>query len=233
MNEISIVASFAAGLVSFLSPCILPIIPGFLSYLGGSSVSESHTQRKEIFINSLFFVAGFSLVFSLLGILLNTVLESIAYDAQVWLARLGGLLVIFFGLYLMGLIKIPFLMRQYVISVKLNTGSRYATSFLLGLAFATGWTPCVGPALGAILGLATTQPGSAFGLLISYSLGLGIPFLLVGLFVAPTQKLIIKYGNHIAHINFIFGLVLVVMGILVFFRKLSMIANFELLQYFL
>lgn len=227
---ISIITAFLAGLVSFLAPCVLPIIPGFLSYLGGASVGEAEVKRKEIFLNSLFFVLGFSVVFALLGVLFNTILESIAYDAQTWLARIGGALIIFFGLYLIGLIHIPFLEREHKLTVRAKTASRYATSFLFGLAFAAGWTPCVGPALGVILGLAASQPGSAFILLLSYAIGLGVPFLLVGLFVAQADRLIQGYVTVLRYVNIIFGILLVALGILVFTQSLNLIANWDFLN---
>src|SRR3990167_1867724 len=101
MTEVPIIFAFVAGIISFLSPCVLPLVPAFLSYLAGTNISEAENKRIEIFITSVFYVLGFSLVFSLLGVALNTVLESIAYDVQVWLSRIGGILIVFFGLYLM------------------------------------------------------------------------------------------------------------------------------------
>src|SRR3989338_4274157 len=175
-GSLTIFVAFFAGLVSFLAPCVLPIIPGFLAYLAGSSLADARTHRRDIFLNSLFFVIGFSLVFAVLGVLLNTLLESFAYDVQIWLSRVGGAIIIFFGLYLTGLLKIPFLEKTHTFKVQKRFKSKYATSFLFGLAFAAGWTPCVGAALGAILGLAASQPGAAFGLLMAYALGLGLPF---------------------------------------------------------
>ncbi len=225
-----IIGAFLGGLVSFLAPCVLPIIPGFLAYLAGSTTSESGSKRKEIFINSIFFVLGFSIVFALLGVLLNTILERIAYDAQIWLSRIGGVMIIFFGLYLVGLIKIPFLEREYKFGVKTKFKSRYATSFLFGLAFAAGWTPCVGPALGVILGLAATQPGSAFLLLLTYALGLGIPFLIVGAFTGQASHFINRHAVLLKYLNIGFGVILLGLGVLIFTQKLSLIANFEFLN---
>lgn len=227
MESIALTTAFVAGLVSFLSPCVLPIIPGFLSYLGGSRAGGVQPTRKDIFINSIFFVLGFSLVFALLGVLLNTLLESIAYDVQEWLSRIGGALIIFFGLYLVGLIKISFLEQEYKFKITGKFRSRYVTSFLFGLAFAAGWTPCVGPALGVILGLAASQPGSAFILLLSYAFGLGVPFLLVGAFTAQAQSLINRYTKIVYYINIIFGVILVILGVLVFTQSLNLIANFD------
>lgn len=231
MASVSLIfGAFLGGLVSFLAPCVLPIIPGFLAYLAGTSVNEPGAKRREIFINSFFFVLGFSLVFALLGVLLNTLLERIAYDAQLWLSRIGGVIIIFFGLYLVRLIKIPFLEREYKFGVKTKFASRYITSFLFGLAFAAGWTPCVGPALGVILGLAATEPGSAFLLLFTYALGLGIPFLIVGAFTAQAAQFISRYASILKYLNIIFGIILLALGVLIFTQKLSLIANFELLN---
>ena len=193
MTESLLIGAFLGGLISFLAPCVLPIIPGFLAYLAGASTTDTGSKRKEIFINSVFFVLGFGIIFALLGVLLNTLLESIAYDVQIWLSRVGGVMIIFFGLYLVGLIKIPFLEREYKMSVHTKFKSRYVTSFLFGLAFAAGWTPCVGPALGVILGLAATAPGSAFVLLLTYALGLGIPFLIVGAFTGQATEFINRH----------------------------------------
>ncbi len=233
MAEVTVIIAFLAGLVSFLSPCVLPIIPGFLAYLAGASAQEAKQKRWDIFLSSVFFVLGFSVVFAVLGVLLNTLLERFAYDAQAWLARIGGAIIIFFGLYLVGLIKVPFLEREHKIAVKTRFNSRYLTSLLFGAAFAAGWTPCVGAALGAILGLAAIVPGAAFVLLLAYSLGLGIPFLLVGLFAAQATGIINKYANLLNYIKIIFGIILIVLGILAFTQNLPLIANLEILNQFL
>lgn len=230
MTQIPILVSFIAGLVSFLSPCVLPIIPGFLAYLAGASLSEAETKRKDIFFASVFFVLGFAAVFSILGVILNTILERVEYDAQIWLARIGGTIVIIFGLYLTGLLKLPFLEREWRLTVKTKFRSKYLTSFLFGAAFAAGWTPCVGAVLGGILGLAATAPGSALALLFSYSLGLGVPFLLVGLFASRATSFISRYATRLQYVSRAFGVILIGLGILAFTQNLSRIANLELLN---
>ncbi len=234
MAEISLVVAFIGGIVSFLSPCMLPIIPGFLAYLAGTSLGESRSKRKDIFLNSLFFVTGFSVIFAILGILLNSILQAVAYNVQTWLARIGGSIIIFFGLYLVGLINIPFLEREYKFKVGGKFKSKYLTSFLFGSALAAGWTPCVGVAFGSILGLAALKPGLAFYLLLSYSLGLGVPFLLVGLFTSQASGFItnvtIRYATVFRYINIVFGVVLIILGILAFTQNLNIIANFEYLN---
>lgn len=230
MTESLFIGAFLGGLISFLAPCVLPLIPGFLAYLAGASTADAGSKRKEIFLNSIFFVLGFGVVFATLGVLLNTLLENIAYDVQLWLSRIGGVMIIFFGLYLVGLIKIPFLEREYKLNVHTKFKSRYVTSFLFGLAFAAGWTPCVGPALGVILGLAATAPGSAFILLLTYALGLGIPFLIVGAFTGQATEFIHRHAIGLKRLNVIFGIILLALGILIFTQKLALIANFEFLN---
>lgn len=232
--KFSFTIAFVAGLVSFLSPCVLPIVPGFLAYLAGSSAKQGEkATRGAIFLNSLFFVLGFSLVFALLGVLLNSILEALAYDVQLWLSRVGGAIIIFFGLFLTGLIKFSFLERQHAFGIKTKFSLPYLTSFLFGAAFAAGWTPCVGAALGAILGLAATRPESAFWLLFSYSLGLGIPFLFVGFFASRVTSFFRRYERVFHYMTVSFGIILIGLGILVFTQSLNLIANFELLNRFL
>lgn len=182
-------------------------------------------KQKQIFINSVFFVLGFSIIFSLVGVLLQSILSNVAYTVQNWLGYIGGILIIFFGLYLIGLIKIPFLEREHKILVKKRFRYSYITSFLFGSAFAIGWTPCVGAILGTILALAATAPGAAFKFLLAYSIGLGIPFLVVGLFTSKVTKIIDKIGGKIKYVNYTFGAVLIILGILVFTQQLTRIAN--------
>ncbi|MEX0621874.1 MAG: cytochrome c biogenesis protein CcdA [Candidatus Woykebacteria bacterium] len=227
MTEVPIIFAFVAGLISFLSPCVLPLVPAFLSYLSGTNIAEAENRRAEIFITTIFYVLGFTLIFSLLGVLLNTILESIAFDAQAWLSRVGGILIIFFGLYLMEFIHLPFLEREHRFNVQTKFKSKYLTAFVFGAAFAAGWTPCVGAVLGAILGLAATAPGSAFVLLFSYSLGLALPFLVVGLFAASASRLISKYAKAMRYIRIVFGAVLLGIGVLVFTQNLARFANVE------
>jgi cytochrome c-type biogenesis protein len=233
MDIVFLGTAFVAGVVSFLAPCVLPIIPGFLAYLAGSSAPDSANRRRDIFINSVFFVLGFSLIFALLGILLQTALAGIGGEVQTWLSRVAGVIIIFFGVYLLGLIRVSFLERDYKMSVKHKFKSHYLTSFVFGIAFAVGWTPCAGAVLGSILGLAALAPVSAFFLLLSYALGLGAPFLLVGLFTAQAAKWIEKFGGAFNIINRAFGVVLIVLGILVFTQNLSLVGNFNFVNQFL
>jgi len=230
MTQVGLLFAFTAGLISFAAPCVLPLIPGYLAYLAGTSLNEAEHNRKKIFLNSVFFVLGFSLVFAILGVLLNTLLERYAYDVQEWLGRIGGTLIIFFGLYLTGIIKLNFLDKEYKLNVKKRFNSQYLTSAVFGAAFAVGWTPCVGAVLGGILALAVTQPGSAFSLLMAYSIGFGIPFLIVGLFANKASEILKKFSKASKVINIIFGIMLIVLGVLIFTQNLSRIANFEFLN---
>jgi len=226
MTSIPLLVAFVAGVVSFLSPCVLPIIPGFLGYLAGGSTPAEGGGRARVFLSSFFFVLGFSIVFAALGVLLNGALAHVAYAVQTWLSRIGGAIVIFFGLYLMGFLKVGFLEYKHELSPKKRFRSRYVTSLLFGFAFAAGWTPCVGPVLGAIIGLAASVPGSAFALFLAYALGLGIPFLAIGAFVAESAKLIARYAAISKYVDPVFGFILVLLGILVFTQDLSLVANF-------
>ncbi|MCX6819891.1 MAG: cytochrome C biogenesis protein [Candidatus Adlerbacteria bacterium] len=232
MNILYLGTAFVAGLVSFLSPCVLPIIPGFLAYLAGSSDVQSLTKRRDIFINAVFFVLGFSTIFALLGILLQTVLAEVAPGVQMWLSRAGGAVIIFFGLYVVGLIKIGYLESNHTFAVKKKFSSRFLTSFVFGMAFAVGWTPCAGAVLGSILGLAASAPLSAFFLLFAYALGLGAPFLLVGAFTAGATAAIARVGSAFVWVNRVFGVLLVLLGILVFTNDLSLLGNLDVINNF-
>ena len=197
---------------------------------GKSTMSLKSPKRDwNIFLSSVFFVLGFSVVFSIVGVLLQTVLVHASYEVQVWLGRIGGIIIIFFGLFTLGLVSPSFLQMDHKIAVKKRFGSYFITSFVFGAAFAVGWTPCVSAALGAILALAVTQSGSAFILLVSYTLGIGIPFLLVGFFTDQAQRLISKSGKWLTYVQYVFGVILLLLGVLIFTGELSQIANIQFL----
>ncbi len=228
MVDISIPIAFAAGLVSFLSPCVLPLLPAFLTFIAGTSLQKgkdfSNEDRIKVIFASFFFVLGFSAVFSILGVLLQSVLLAYAYDIRAYLGYVGGAIIIFFGLMMMGLVKVDLLQREYKLKVA-QTRYMFLTAFLFGAAFAVGWTPCVGAVLGAVLTLAATNPEIAFPLMLAYSLGLGIPFLLAGIFISRAQRVINWLAPHLQTINFVFGIIMVVLGILVFTGYLVLVAN--------
>ena len=215
-----------AGLASFLSPCMLPVIPAFLAQLAGTSLD---LQRRDVLLGTVLFVVGFSAVFATLGVVLGTVLQDVTTEALTWLSRLAGTVVIVLGLHLSGLLRLPVLDRQYSVhSRALKPGT--LASFLFGASFAVAWTPCVGPILGSTLALATTRPASAFPLLLAYSIGLGAPFLLVGLFPSRAFSFLKRHRRAAARVHIAFGVVLIGMGVLVFTGQLNSLANFPLLN---
>tara|TARA_Y100000310_G_scaffold105664_1_gene104140 strand:- start:10764 stop:11474 length:711 start_codon:yes stop_codon:yes gene_type:complete len=227
MVQITVIAAFLAGLLSFFSPCVLPIIPGFLAYLSGVSLQKHSTKEHwRLFFNSVAFVLGFSSVFAILGVLLNTLLREVSIQVQSWLAKVGGVVIILFGLYLLGLFKPKFMEVEKKLKVKKKFSVSYITSFVFGTAFAVGWTPCIGPVLGSVLTLAVISPGESLALLLMYSLGLGIPFLLIGLFSDHAAKWIKKYGKGMKYFNIVVGVLLVILGVMVFTQTLLLFANF-------
>jgi cytochrome c-type biogenesis protein len=239
--ETSVLVSALAGAGSFFSPCILPIIPAFVSYLSGTTLSEIQGQntggtsvavkksvRLNIFLNTVYFVLGFSLVFAVLGVILNSFLANIGSGFQSTFQTIGGGVIIAFGVYLILSTKIRALNFERRMTNLPRFKTTYLTSFVFGAAFASGWTPCVGPILGTTLTLAATSPGAAYNSLLAYSLGLGVPFLITGAFFSQSTKIIKKMVKHLKYFNPIMGAVLIILGILVLTNQLSIIGNFPL-----
>lgn len=236
MSEVTIAIAVIAGLASFVAPCILPMVPAFIAYISGSTISELSgnkslvsINRTRVILNSVFFVSGFSIVFSFLGILINGFLSSGISEFVSTLNYVGGAIIIGFGVFLILSTKIKKLnMEKKFFPQRKN--SSYPMSFLFGLAFAVGWTPCVGPVLGTILTLATTTPSAAFNLLLAYSMGLGIPFILIGIFFSRATGIIQKMSRHLKYYSLILGGFIIILGILVMTNQLAYIANFPLLN---
>jgi len=237
MADPTILVALVAGISSFVAPCILPMIPAFLAYISGTTVTELGSKngtvlsvnRLNIVFNTIFFVLGFSIVFSTLGVLINSVLSSAATEVIESLNVIGGIIIISFGIFLLLSTKI----RSLNVEKKFfpqNSKSSYPMSFVFGLAFAAGWTPCVGPILGTILTLAATTPSISFSLLLAYSLGLGIPFILMGIFFSKATRIIRSMTKHLKYYNIILGGFIILLGILVFTNQLAYIANFPLLN---
>lgn len=222
MSEVSFFIAFFAGVVSFFAPCILPLVPAFLGYLSGQKFESA--GRWTLFKHSFLFVLGFSVVFSLIGVLLNSVLSSVAYDVQLWLGRVAGVVIILFGFYLLGFIKPAFLLQEHKFKVH-QFKSREVTSFVFGAAFAVGWSPCVGAVLGTIFALAASMPGESFVLLLGYSIGLGIPFLVAGLFANGFVSWMRGHSTFLKYYNITIGLLVLALGVLVFTGRLSLIAS--------
>ena len=238
MAEITLAVAVIAGLGSFVAPCILPMIPAFLAYISGTTLSElsqnkgSNTlsiNRSNIILNSVFFVLGFSVVFSTLGVIINSVLATSAGQLIEGLNQIGGVIIIGFGIFLLLSMKFNKLNMEKKIIPKRSKAS-YPMSFVFGLAFAVGWTPCVGPILGTILTLAATTPSIAFNLLLAYSLGLGIPFILIGVFYSRATRIIRSMSRHLRYYNLILGSFIIILGMLVFTNQLAYIANFPFLN---
>ncbi len=238
MAEITLAIAVLAGLGSFVAPCILPMIPAFLAYISGTTLSELNQKqgsntvtinRSNIILNSVFFVLGFSIVFSTLGVIINSVLGTSAGELIGGFNQVGGVIIMGFGVFLLLSTKINKLNMEKKFFPKRSKAS-YPMSFVFGLAFAAGWTPCVGPILGTILTLAATTPSVAFNLLLAYSLGLGIPFILIGVFYSRATKIIRAMSRHLKYYNVILGVFIIVLGVLVFMNQLAYIANFPLLN---
>lgn len=260
--ETSILVSALAGAGSFFSPCILPIIPAFVSYLSGTTLTEVQSEaqntgtsknsssnksragtetatdrpsisikrstRLNIFLNTVYFVLGFSLVFAVLGVILNSFLSSVGPGFQSSLQTIGGIVIIAFGAYLILSTRIRILNFERRMTTLPRFKTTYLTSFVFGAAFASGWTPCVGPILGSTLTLAATSPGAAYNSLLAYSLGLGIPFLVTGAFFSQATGVIRKMVRHLKFFNPIMGGILIALGVLVFTNELSVLGNFPL-----
>jgi cytochrome c-type biogenesis protein len=238
--ETSVLVSALAGAGSFFSPCILPIIPAFVSYLSGTTLSEIQGQaggasvalkrstRLNIFLNTVYFVLGFSLVFAVLGVILNSFLANIGTGFQATFQTIGGGVIIAFGAYLLLSTKLRVLNFEKRMTNLPRFKTSYLTSFVFGAAFASGWTPCVGPILGTTLTLAATSPGAAYNSLLAYSLGLGVPFLITGAFFSQSTRIIKRMVKHLKYFNPIMGAILIILGILVLTNQLSIIGNFPL-----
>ena len=241
--ETNVLISALAGAGSFFSPCILPIIPAFVSYLSGTALKEMQSQnqslnnpsialkqstRLNIFLNTVYFVLGFSLVFAIMGVILNSFLANFATGFQTTFQVIGGAVIISFGGYLILSTKLRVLNFEKKMTNLPRFKTTYLTSFVFGAAFASGWTPCVGPILGTTLTLAATSPGAAYNSLLAYSLGLGLPFLITGAFFSQSTKIIRKMVKYLKYFNPLMGAILIILGILVLTNQLSIIGNFPL-----
>lgn len=238
MAEITLAIAALAGLGSFVAPCILPMVPAFLAYISGTTITELNSNngsktitvnRTNVILNSVFFVLGFSVVFSTLGVIINSTLTNSTTELIEGFNQIGGIIIIGFGGFLILCTKLKSLNIEKKFFPKRSKAS-YPMSFVFGLAFAAGWTPCVGPILGTILTLAATTPSMAFNLLLVYSLGLGIPFILIGVFFSRATRVIHSMSKHLKYYSLILGAFIIVLGVLVFTNQLALIANFPLLN---
>lgn len=238
MDQISFLTAFAAGIVSFLSPCVLPLVPGYISFISGLSLEElSHdADRKKILkkagFGSIAFVLGFSLVFIFLGASATAVGKFLA-DYSAVITKIAGVLIILFGLHTLGILPIRWLYYEKRFeSGSLSPG--LAGAFVMGLAFAFGWTPCIGPILAGILALASTQETviQGMGLLTVYSLGLGIPFIITGFGIHFFLQFFNRYKRFIRWGEIAAGILLVFIGVLIFSNRLTILINYLPKQFF-
>jgi len=229
-----IVISFAAGILSFLSPCVLPLVPGYISLISGVSIDnlkEGASSRRAVILNSLAFNAGLSVIFLLLGTTAGLV--GAAITSNPWVRIIGGLVIIAFGLQLIGLLKITALYKDTRFFSD-DKPRGVLGSAALGVAFAAGWTPCIGPILGGIIGLAATSGGWRSGLVLSafYSAGLAVPFLLTGLGINQFLSFYKNFRRHLHKVEVVSGVVLIVVGILVMSGQSTLLATSKFMAWF-
>jgi cytochrome c-type biogenesis protein len=221
MTDVSLLAAFGAGILSFISPCVLPLVPGYISFVSGVSFDQMQAAdaasraatRRQMLITSLAFVLGFSVVFISLGASATAIGHLLRHQKTI-LERIAGAVIIIFGLHLAGIFRIKWLDKD----TRVQTSGRPASpigAFLVGLAFAFGWTPCIGPILAAILALAGTEDTVARGaaLLAVYSAGLGIPFIIAALAMAPFLRFMQRFRAHFGKVERVVGVLLVVTGV--------------------
>ncbi|MCI5076543.1 cytochrome c biogenesis protein CcdA [Oricola sp.] len=234
MLDIGFSAAFLAGLLSFVSPCVLPIVPPYLAYLAGVSFSDLQDEdiesgrARHIILSAIAFVAGFTTVFVALGATASIVGQTIAQYFNV-LSVIAGVMILIMGLHFLGVFRIAFLYREARVDVR-NKPAGFVGAYVMGLAFAFGWTPCVGPVLAAILFIAGAED-TAFrgaGLLAVYSLGIGLPFILAAVFASRFIGWANRFKRHMATVEKAMGLLLVVTGILFMTGQMSRIAQWLL-----
>lgn len=230
--QISLLAAFSAGLLSFVSPCVLPLVPSYISYITGLSVeqltdaSERNKFKSAIILNALLFIGGFSTVFIAFGASASF-LGQILITYQDHIRRIGGLMIIVFGLYLLGILNLNFLKVEHRYQFR-NRPAGYLGSFVIGIAFAAGWTPCVGPVLGTILLYASTTDSlwSGVVLLACYSLGLALPLFLTALGVDRFLAYFKEVRAYLWGVSTVSGVLLIVVGVMIYANSLTMITSF-------
>jgi len=235
MEGISYFYVLLAGLLSFLSPCVLPIVPGYLCFIAGTSLDKAldnqEALRSNILKYAISFVLGFSVVFVLMGAS-ATYLSSLLYEYFDYLRIIGGIIIIIFGIHFTQLIQLPFLNSDTRIQIN-NYKPGLIGSFVVGLSFAFGWTPCIGPILGSVLSVAASSENVSEGtfLLVLYSAGLGIPFMVAAYGIGAFLKFLSKIRKHIRAIEIFTGLLLIIFGVLILTNRIQELAFF-FIKYF-
>ena len=229
MNEsVGILVAVTAGVLSFLSPCVLPLVPSYLSFVTGMSLEdlEQGVDRRATMIHSLLFVAGFSLIFILLGASASF-LGVFLKHYELWIARIGGVLIVILGLHLTGVFRITPLMREKRVHVN-DKPAGYLGTIGIGIAFGAGWTPCIGPVLGAILTLASTQETvwNGVGLLTAYSAGLAVPFLAASLALDAFLQAFSRFRRFLPLVEKASGVLLIILGLLLITGYFTVLATY-------
>ncbi len=223
--NLGLFVAFAAGVLSFLSPCVLPLVPSYLGFITGMSIEEMSNRRRTAMTHAFLFVTGFSLVFILVGLSATALGRALNFNS-VWLARIGGVMIILFGVYLLGIFQLPFLEREKRLHLE-NKPLGYLGSVVVGMAFAAGWTPCIGPVLGGILTMASTQQDLArgAGLLAVYSAGLAIPFLVTAWAVESFFQWFEKFRRFLPLVQKASGALLILVGVLLVSGQFTRLAS--------
>ncbi|MGH7431438.1 MAG: cytochrome c biogenesis CcdA family protein [Candidatus Methylomirabilales bacterium] len=229
--DVTSVVAFSAGVFSFLSPCVLPLVPSYISFVAGMSLHELEEgkgpkARRAIAVNALLFILGFSTVFITLGASFSLLGQFLLGSIDL-VRKAGGIVIILFGLFIAGILKLPFLMRERRLHLQYRPAG-YLGAVLVGAAFGAGWIPCVGPILGSILTLAGTSETAGRGvtLLVAYSLGLGVPFLLSALALNAFNKFFQRFRPYMRMVEVGAGLLLVVVGVLLFTGYLTLLNSY-------
>jgi len=233
ISQVSLFAAFSAGLLSFVSPCVLPLVPSYVSYITGLSVEklanveERDHFRSLIIINSLLFIAGFSTVFIAFGASASLI-GQLLYEYQDIIRKVGGILIVIFGLYLMGVLKLSFFMTERRLLHFESRPVGYLGSFLIGTAFAAGWTPCVGPVLGTILAYASTTESMSGGIMLlsAYSLGLGLPFFLTAFGMDRFLSYFKRLRAYLGGVSLVSGVLLILVGVMIYTDSVTLMTSF-------
>jgi cytochrome c-type biogenesis protein len=224
-DQLGFLVAFAAGVLSFLSPCVLPLVPSYLGFITGMTLEEMSGRRRLAMAHSLLFVLGFALIFVVLGASATALGSALKYY-QVWLQRVGGVLIILFGLYALGVFKLRFLQTEQRVHLD-RKPLGYLGSVLVGMAFAAGWTPCIGPILGGILGMAATQGDVTHGtlLLAAYSAGLAVPFLVAAWAMESFLDWFQRFRRYLPLVMRLSGLLLIFVGLLMVSGEFTRLAG--------
>ena len=228
MNDISMLLAFSAGLLSFLSPCVLPLVPAYISYLTGSTIEDLKDDKTKLFTlyKSFGFVIGFSIIFILMGVSITSLGKLLITHRNLF-REIGGTLIVIFGLHTTGVFKVKLFYREKRF-FHFDKIKGPFSSVIMGMAFAAGWTPCIGPILSSILIYATSinSMGKGILLLVMYSIGLAVPFILTAMAIDNFIKQFRKFSKYLPIVSIISGVLMIIMGVMIFMNKLSILSQY-------